>query len=64
MNMKKQYIKPQTEMEFIAIPNLMGHSNNMAEAKENSFDEEEDTSFDRIKNIEFQNVWEDEEDED
>ena len=61
--MKKQYIKPQTEMGFIAIPNLMGHSNNMAEAKENSFDEEEDTALDRIKNLEFPHIWEDEDED-
>lgn len=62
MNMKKQYIKPQTEMEFIAIPNLMGHSNNMAEAKENSFEEEDAPN--PIKDVEFHNIWEDAEDED
>ncbi len=62
--MKKQYIKPQ-ETLFLEAQALMrpsGHDNNMPEAKEQQLFEEED-ALDRIKNIEFQNVWEDEDED-
>ncbi len=61
MNMKKQYIKPQTEVEVTQIESLLaGHSNDFVGAKENSFDEEEKES-NYLKDIQFKDIWEDEE---
>ena len=63
--MKKQYIKPQAETLFFEAQALMrpsGHDNYMPEAKEQQLFEEEDAT-DRIKNLEFQNVWEDEDED-
>ena len=61
MNMKKQYIKPQTEVEVTQIKSLLaGHSNDFVGAKENSFDEEEKES-NYLKDIQFKDIWEDEE---
>lgn len=62
--MRKEYMKPAIDMAAIASEQtlLVGtNKNNWAEAKENSFDEEEDTALDRIKNLEFLHIWEDEE---
>ncbi len=62
--MKKEYIIPETEIVSSQLEQAMlGHSEDWADAKENSFDEEEDTSFDRIKNLEFPHIWEDEDEE-
>ena len=50
--MRKEYMKPAIDMAAIASEQtlLVGtNKNNWAEAKENSFDEEEDTALDRIK---------------
>ncbi len=59
--MKKQYIKPQTEVEVTQIESLLaGHSNDFVGAKENSFDEEEKES-NYLKDIQFKDIWEDEE---
>lgn len=61
--MKKQYIKPQAETLFFEAQALMrpsGHDNNMPEAQEDQLFEEED-ALDRIKNLEFPHIWEDEE---
>lgn len=61
--MKKQYIKPQTEVEVTQIESLLaGHSNDYVGAKEQQLFEEED-ALDRIKNLEFQNIWEDEDED-
>lgn len=61
--MKKQYIKPQAEMWFLESQTIMrasGHENNMPEAKEQQSFEEDDAN-DPIKNIQFKDIWEDEE---
>lgn len=63
--MRKEYIKPAIDMAVIASEQtlLVGtNKNNWAEAKENSFEEEDEADF--IKDVEFHNVWEDAEDED
>lgn len=60
--MKKQYIKPQVETWFAEPQTLMrpsGHDNNMPEAKEQSFEEEDANN--PIENIQFKDIWEDEE---
>ena len=60
--MRKEYMKPAIDMAASASEQtlLVGtNKNNWAEAKENSFDEEEDTALDRIKNLEFPHTWED-----
>ena len=62
--MRKEYIKPAIDMAVIASEQtlLVGtNKNNWAEAKENSF-EEEDAEF--IKDVEFHDLWEDAEDKD
>ena len=62
--MKKLYIAPQAEIMETMTENIMAtHSNDYVDAKENSFDEEEDTALDRIKNLEFPHIWEDEDEE-
>lgn len=63
--MRKEYIKPAIDMAVIASEQtlLVGtNKNNWAEAKENSFEEEDEADF--IKDVEFHNVWEDAEDKD
>ena len=63
--MRKEYIKPAIDMAVIASEQtlLVGtNMNNWAEAKENSFEEEDATN--PIKDVEFHNIWEDAEDED
>ena len=58
--MKKQYIKPQAETLFLEPQALMantGHDNYMPEAKEQSFDEEEENLPDYVGAIKFRNVW-------
>ena len=58
--MKKQYIKPQTEVEVTQIESLLaGHSNDYVGAKENSFEEEKESNY--LKDIQFKDIWEDEE---
>ncbi len=60
--MKMKYQKPEMWVAKQAPMSLMSASyGQWAEAKENSFDEEEDTALDRIKNLEFPHIWEDEE---
>ena len=60
--MKKEYIIPAIEIVSSQLEQaMMGFSDDWADAKENSFDEEEDTALDRIKNLEFPHIWEDEE---
>lgn len=62
--MKKLYIAPQAEIMETMTENIMvTHSNDYVDAKENSFDEEEDTALDRIKNLEFPHIWEDEDED-
>lgn len=61
--MKKQYIKPQAETLFLEPQALMrpsGHDMNMPEAKESSFEEEEKSN--PIKDIQFKDIWADDED--
>lgn len=61
--MRKEYMKPAIDMAAIASEQtlLVGtNKNNWAEAKEDQLFEEED-ALDRIKNLEFPHVWEDEE---
>jgi len=59
--MKMKYQKPEMWVAKQAPLSLMSASiGQWAEAKENSFDEEED-ALDRIKNLEFPHIWEDEE---
>ena len=65
--MKKQYIKPQAEMWFLESQTIMrvsGHDNNMPEAKEQSFEEEEEEvkGPDYVGSIKFRNVWDEDED--
>ena len=63
--MRKEYIKPAIDMAVIASEQtlLVGtNKNNWAEAKENSFEEEDAPN--PIKDVEFHNIWEDAEDED
>ena len=63
--MRKEYIKPAIDMAVIASEQtlLVGtNKNNWAEAKENSFEEEDATN--PIKDVEFHDIWEDAEDED
>ena len=56
-----KYQKPEMWVAKQAPLSLMSASiGQWAEAKENSFDEEED-ALDRIKNLEFPHIWEDEE---
>lgn len=60
--MKKQYIKPQVEAWFAEPQTLMrpsGHNNNMPEAKEHSFEEEDEKENvpDYVGAIKFRNVW-------
>jgi len=61
--MRKEYMKPAIDMAAIASEQtlLVGtNKNNWAEAKEQQLFEEEDAT-DRIKNLEFPHIWEDEE---
>lgn len=68
--MKKVYFKPTSEIvvlnlgEPVAWGELANASNtgDYTEAKEGSF-EEEDTALDRIKSIEFPDLWEEDEEE-
>lgn len=63
--MRKEYIKPAIDMAVIASEQtlLVGtNKNNWAEAKENSFEEEDATDI--FKETAPHNVWEDAEDED
>lgn len=61
--MKKEYIIPAIEIVSSQLEQaMMGFSDDWADAKENSF-EEEDAS-DLFKETAPHNVWEDEEDED
>lgn len=65
--MKKQYIKPQAEMWFLQSQTVMGvsgHNNNMPEAKEQAFIEEEveEKGTDYVGAIKFRNVWDEDED--
>ena len=63
--MRKEYIKPAIDMAAISSEQtlLVGtNKNNWAEAKETSFDEEDDADF--IKDVESHDLWEDAEDED
>ena len=61
--MKKQYIKPQVEAWFAEPQTIMrasGHNNNMPEAKEQSFEEEEvekENIPDYVGAIKFRDVW-------
>lgn len=60
--MKKQYIKPQAETLFLEPQALMrpsGHDMNMPDAKEQSFEEEEEKENlpDFVGSIKFRNVW-------
>ena len=60
--MRKEYIKPAIDMAVIASEQtlLVGtNMNNWAEAKENSFEEEEKTDY--LSDIQFKDIWEDEE---
>ena len=60
--MKKKYIKPQAETLFLEPQALMrpsGHDMNMPDAKESSFEEEEKTDY--LNDIQFKDIWEDEE---
>ena len=62
--MKNKYVKPisenlKTEFEMEILASTINEYNH-ADAKEQQLFEEEDAT-DRIKNLEFQNVWEDEE---
>lgn len=64
--MKKKYVKPisenlQTEFEMEILAGTINEYTH-ADAKENSFEEEDEADF--IKDVEFHNVWEDAEDED
>ena len=64
--MKKQYIKPQAEMWFLQSQTIMrvsGHDNNMPEAKEQAFIEEEveEKGPDYVGSIKFRNVWDEDE---
>lgn len=64
--MKKNYIKPALFVSDIKenISLLAGSPQSpYVDAKENSFDEEEDAP-NPIKDVEFHNIWEDAEDED
>ncbi len=64
--MKKNYIKPALFVSDIkeSISLLAGSPQSpYVDAKENSFDEEEDTALDRIKNLEFPHIWEDEDED-
>ena len=62
--MRKEYIKPAIDMVIASEQTLLvgTNKNNWAEAKENSFEEEDATN--PIKDVEFHNIWEDAEDED
>lgn len=63
--MKKNYIKPALFVSDIKenVSLLAGSPQSpYVDAKENSFDEEEDTKF--IKDVEFHDLWEDAEEED
>ena len=60
--MRKEYMKPAIDMAAIASEQtlLVGtNKNNWAEAKENSFEEEEKTDY--LSDIQFKDIWEDEE---
>ena len=64
--MKKKYVKPisenlQTEFEMEILAGTINEYTH-ADAKENSFEEEDATN--PIKDVEFHNIWEDAEDED
>ena len=62
--MKKEYIIPVLEIVSSLMEQpMMEHSYDWADAKENSFDEEEDTALNRIKNLEFPHIWEDEDED-
>lgn len=61
--MKKEYIIPAIEIVSSQLEQaMMGFSDDWADAKENSFEEEDAPN--PIKDIEFHDIWEDAEDED
>ncbi len=61
--MKMKYQKPEMWVaQQISLSLMSGSIGQWADAKENSFDEEDDTKF--IKDVEFHDLWEDAEDED
>ena len=61
--MKKEYIIPAIEIVSSQLEQaMMGFSDDWADAKENSFEEEDAPN--PIKDVEFHNIWEDAEDED
>lgn len=61
--MKKEYIIPAIEIVSSQLEQaMMGFSDDWADAKENSFEEED--AANPIKDVEFHNIWEDAEDED
>lgn len=61
--MKKEYIIPAIEIVSSQLEQaMMGFSDDWADAKENSFEEEDAPN--PIKDVEFHDIWEDAEDED
>ena len=61
--MKKEYIIPAIEIVSSQLEQaMMGFSDDWADAKENTFEEEDAPN--PIKDVEFHNIWEDAEDED
>ena len=61
--MKMKYQKPEMWVaQQISLSLMSGSIGQWADAKENSFEEEDEADF--IKDVEFHNVWEDAEDKD
>ena len=61
--MKMKYQKPEMWVaQQISLSLMSGSIGQWAEAKENSFEEEDAPN--PIKDVEFHNIWEDAEDED
>ena len=61
--MKMKYQKPEMWVaQQISLSLMSGSYGQWADAKENSFEEEDEADF--IKDVEFHNVWEEAEDKD